>query len=62
MNRKILALAIPNIVSNISVSLVSAVDTMLMGHQGSAELAALGLVSMIFVFLYGSLNFLRMGT
>lgn len=62
MNRKILALAIPNIVSNISVPLVSAVDTMLMGHQGSAELAALGLVSMIFVFLYGSLNFLRMGT
>ncbi|MHC3995295.1 MATE family efflux transporter [Thiomicrolovo sp. ZZH C-3] len=62
MNRKILALAIPNIISNISVPLVSAVDTMLMGHQGSAELAALGLVSMIFVFLYGSLNFLRMGT
>ncbi|WP_345972275.1 MATE family efflux transporter [Sulfurimonas diazotrophicus] len=62
MNKKILSLAIPNIISNISVPLVSAVDTMLMGHQGSAELAALGLVSMIFVFLYGSLNFLRMGT
>jgi len=62
MNKKILALALPNIVSNISVPMVSAVDTMLMGHQGSAELAALGLVSMIFVFLYGSLNFLRMGT
>jgi MATE family multidrug resistance protein len=62
MNRQILSLAVPNIISNISVPLVSAVDTMLMGHQGSAELAALGIVSMIFVFLYGSLNFLRMGT
>jgi len=62
MNKKILSLAVPNIISNISVPLVSAVDTMLMGHQGSAELAALGIVSMVFVFLYGSMNFLRMGT
>lgn len=62
MNKKILALAIPNIISNISVPLVSAVDTMLMGHLDSAHLAALGIVSMIFVFLYGTMNFLRMGT
>ncbi len=62
MNKKILSLAVPNIVSNISVPLVSAVDTMLMGHLDSAHLAALGIVSMIFVFLYGTMNFLRMGT
>jgi len=62
MNKKILALAIPNIVSNISVPLVSAVDTMLMGHIDSAHLASLGIVSMIFVFIYGIFNFLRMGT
>jgi MATE family multidrug resistance protein len=62
MNRKILALAIPSIISNISVPLVSAVDTMLMGHLSSSHLAALGVVSMIFLFLYGTMNFLRMGT
>ncbi len=62
MNKKILALAIPSIVSNISIPLVSAVDTILMGHLSSLHLAALGIVSMIFLFLYGSINFLRMGT
>ena len=62
MNKKILALAIPNIISNISVPLVSAVDTILMGHLSSAHLAALGIVSMIFMFLYGTMNFLLMGT
>jgi MATE family multidrug resistance protein len=62
MNRKILALAIPSIISNISVPLVSAVDTMLMGHLSASHLAALGIVSMIFLFLYGTMNFLRMGT
>lgn len=62
MNRQILALAVPNIISNISVPLVSAVDTYLMGHIDSPHLAALGIVSMIFLFLYGTMNFLRMGT
>lgn len=62
MQRQILSLAIPNIISNISVPLVSTVDTMLMGHLNSSNLAALGIVSMIFLFLYGAMNFLRMGT
>jgi len=62
MNKNILALAIPNIISNISVPLVSAADTILMGHLSSAHLAALGVVSMVFMFLYGTMNFLRMGT
>ncbi len=62
MNRQILRLAIPNIISNISVPLISAVDTALMGHLSSADLSALGIGAMIFVFLYGSFNFLRMGT
>ena len=62
MNRQILRLAIPNIISNISVPLISAVDTALMGHLSSGHLAALGIGAMIFVFLYGSFNFLRMGT
>ena len=62
MNREILRLAIPNIISNISVPLLSAVDTILMGHISSAHLAALGLATMMFVFLYGNFGFLRMGT
>ncbi len=62
MNRQILRLAIPNIVSNISVPLLSTVDTILMGHLSAAHLAALGVASMIFTFLYGNFNFLRMGT
>jgi MATE family multidrug resistance protein len=62
MNKEILRLAFPNIISNISVPLLSAVDTMLMGHLSVTYLAALGIGSMIFVFLYGNFNFLRMGT
>jgi MATE family multidrug resistance protein len=62
MNKKILKLAIPNIISNISVPLLSAVDTILMGHISTLHLASLGLGSMIFVFLYGNFGFLRMGT
>ena len=62
MNKKILALAIPSIISNISVPLVSSVDTVLMGHLSSLHLSALGIVSMIILFLYGTINFLRMGT
>ncbi len=62
MNRDILRLAIPNIISNISVPLLSTVDTILMGHLSVEHLAALGIGSMIFVFVYGNFGFLRMGT
>ncbi|HHD78922.1 MAG TPA: MATE family efflux transporter [Epsilonproteobacteria bacterium] len=62
MNKQILALAIPSIISNISVPLVTSVDTILMGHLSTLHLAALGIVGMIFLFLYGTINFLRMGT
>ena len=62
MNREILRLAFPNILSNISVPLLSTVDTILMGHLSPAHLAALGVAAMIFTFLYGNFNFLRMGT
>ena len=62
MTKEIFRLAIPNIISNISVPLLSSVDTILMGHLSTAHLAAIGIASMIFVFLYGNFNFLRMGT
>ncbi len=63
MNKEILKLAIPNIISNISVPLLSSVDTALMGRLDSAAyIGAVGLGSMIFNFIYWSFGFLRMGT
>ncbi len=63
MNKKILKLAIPNIISNISIPLLGIVDMALMGHMESdAYIGAIALGSLIFNFIYWSLGFLRMGT
>ena len=62
MHKKILRLGIPNILSNITIPLSSSIDTALMGHLSAKHLGAIALGSMIFVFLYGSFNFFRMGT
>ncbi|GLR16728.1 MATE family efflux transporter [Portibacter lacus] len=62
MNKEILRLAIPNIISNISIPLLSSVDTILMGHLSAVELGAVGIGSMIFNFVYWNFGFLRMGT
>ena len=63
MNKQILRLAIPNIISNLSVPLLSTVDTALMGRQESAAyIGAVGLGAIIFNFIYWSFGFLRMGT
>jgi MATE family multidrug resistance protein len=62
MNREILRLAIPNIISNVSVPLLSTVDTVLMGQLSGIHLGAVGIGSMIFNFLYWNFGFLRMGT
>lgn len=62
MNKEILRLAIPNILSNISLPLLSTVDTALMGHLSIAHMGAVGLASMIFNFIYWNFGFLRMGT
>jgi len=62
INREILRLALPNILSNISVPLLSSVDTALMGHLSASHLAALGSGGMILMFLYSNFGFLRMGT
>jgi len=60
--KEIFALALPNILSNISVPLISSVDTGLMGHLSAKHLAAIGSSAMIFNFLYWNFGFLRMGT
>ncbi len=62
MNKEILRLAIPNIISNISVPLLSTVDTALMGRLSQEHIGAVGLASMIFNFIYWNFGFLRMGT
>lgn len=62
INKEILRLSIPNIISNISVPLLSTVDTILMGGLSNAHLAAVGLGSMIFNIIYWNFGFLRMGT
>jgi len=60
--KEIFRLALPNILSNISVPLISSVDTGLMGHLSAMHLAAVGSAAMIFNFLYWNFGFLRMGT
>ena len=62
MNKEILRLAIPNIISNISIPLLSTVDTMLMGRLSELHIGAVGVGSMIFNFIYWNFGFLRMGT
>ena len=62
MNRQILRLAIPNILSNLSVPLLSSYDTALMGNLSGAHIAAVGLGSMAFNFVYWNFGFLRMST
>lgn len=62
MNRDILRLAIPNILSNISVPLLSSFDTGLMGSLGGRYIAAVGLGAMALNFVYWNFGFLRMST
>lgn len=63
MNKKILNLAVPNIISNLSVPLLGIVDTALVGHlEEVSYLGALAVGGMIFNFLFWGFGFLRMGT
>jgi len=63
MNKKILDLAIPNIISNISIPMLGIVDMALMGHlESDVYIGAIALGSLIFNFIYWGLGFLRMGT
>ena len=63
LNHSILKLAIPNIISNITVPLLGFVDMMLMGHQDSiAYIGAIGLGGTIFSVMYSIFSFMRAGT
>ncbi|MGI9308529.1 MAG: MATE family efflux transporter [Gammaproteobacteria bacterium] len=62
-HRKVWMLAGPIILSNISVPLVGAVDTAVVGHlPGPQSIGAVALGALIFSFLYWGFGFLRMGT
>lgn len=67
MNKRILRLAIPNIITNITVPLLGMVDTAIVGHldTGNSQLDYIGAIAIgttIFNFLYWNFGFLRMGT
>ena len=63
MNRQILRLAIPSIVSNITVPLLGLVDVAITGHMGDARyMAAIAVGSMVFNIIYWLFSFLRFGT
>ncbi len=62
-HRKVWMLAGPIILSNISVPLVGAVDTAVVGHLPEPQsIGAVALGALIFSFLYWGFGFLRMGT
>lgn len=62
MHKKILRLAVPNILSNISVPLLGIVDIALVGRLSEDHIGAVGLGGIIFSFLYWNFGFLRIGT
>ena len=62
MNRKILALALPNIISNITVPLLGLVDIAIVGHLGDDSLiGGIAIGTAVFNFIYWNFAFLRMG-
>ena len=59
----ILRIALPSIISNITVPLLSLVDTAIVGHLGAASyIGAIAIGSLIFNMAYWLFGFLRMGT
>ena len=63
MNKKILQLAIPSIISNITVPLLGLIDVAIVGHLGSASyIGAIAVGGMLFNIIYWIFGFLRMGT
>ncbi len=63
INREILALAIPSIMTNITTPLLALMDVVIVGHLGSAVyIAAIAIGGTIFNMIYWLFGFLRMGS
>ena len=62
-DKQILKIALPAIVTNITVPLLGLVDTAIVGHMGNATyIGAIAVGSMVFNLVYWVFGFLRMGT
>ena len=62
-NRRILQIAVPSIISNITVPLLGLIDVTIVGHLGSpAYIGAIAVGGMLFNIIYWIFGFLRMGT
>lgn len=63
INQQILHIAIPSIISNITVPLLGLIDVTIVGHLGSASyIGAIAVGGMLFSMIYWIFGFLRMGT
>lgn len=63
INSKILKLALPSVMTNITVPLLGLVDMAIVGHMGRTEyIAAVAIGTTIFNMIYWLFGFLRMGT
>ena len=62
-NREILQIAVPSIVSNITVPLLGLIDAAIVGHLGATSyIGAIAVGGMLFNIIYWIFGFLRMGT
>ena len=62
-NRETLQIALPSIVSNITVPLLGLIDAAIVGHLGAASyIGAIAVGGMLFNIIYWIFGFLRMGT
>lgn len=63
IDKQILEIAVPSIVSNVTVPLLGIIDTAITGHLGAASyIAAIAVGTSIFSLCYWIFSFLRMGT
>lgn len=62
MNKRILGLALPNIITNITVPLLGMVDMAIVGHLSAAHIGAIAIGTQLFNLIYWNFGFLRMGT
>ena len=63
INKRILQIAVPSIISNITVPLLGLIDVTIVGHLGAAAyIGAIAVGGMLFNIIYWIFGFLRLGT
>lgn len=61
-HKEIVGLALPNIITNITVPLLGMVDMAIVGHLSATHIGAITIGTSIFNLIYWNFGFLRMGT